>query len=342
MSSLPPLRYIRKRLSAPQISAADIHPEAKEVEWLSDWKPGNFFSLPSEVPLSTHPLYVEGIIFGIDAASCAAVRALDIERNSLCLDLCCAPGGKTLLIAELTEGGVVGVDISKERLLTTRSIMKRWKNENKLILVREDGRFFNPTHALSFEEEASLAGKRSRLAWKRRKANSISKVSELMGERTLFDRVLVDAECTHDGSLRHVAKQEGKMFKMSKEEHQSSSSFKEFRSPWTDRESELFDLQLGLLKNGYKNLQIGGVLVYSTCSGNSAQNENIIRAFLKQSTDANDCFPQLEPLPFNLESCKATEIKIDSEKIPCACFFDPQITQTGGLFICRLRKQRID
>jgi 16S rRNA C967 or C1407 C5-methylase (RsmB/RsmF family) len=66
--------------------------------------------------------------------------------------------------------------------------------------------------------------------------------------------VLVDAECTHDGSLRHIAK------------------FQQWGWPTFERRvlgarrlRALALLQRGLLLNGFRLLKPGGVLIYATC-----------------------------------------------------------------------------
>lgn len=68
----------------------------------------------------------------------------------------------------LKDGKVTGVDISQNRLNVTRSLVKKYKLEDKVELVQEDGTIY------SSDEK--------------------------------FDKVLVDAECTHEGSIKHLEK----------------------------------------------------------------------------------------------------------------------------------------
>lgn len=67
-----------------------------------------------------------------------------------------------------TDGKAVGVDINETRLNTCRSIVKKYKLDHIIKLELSDG--------TTYDKESQ------------------------------FDRVLVDAECTHDGSLKHLAK----------------------------------------------------------------------------------------------------------------------------------------
>ena len=65
---------------------------------------------------------------GIDASSCAAVVALGPPPpGSRVLDLCCAPGGKLCLMADLMqqEGLLVGVDVCIKRLHVARKMLIR-------------------------------------------------------------------------------------------------------------------------------------------------------------------------------------------------------------------------
>ena len=295
-------RFFRIKTEAVgDISGTTVHPEASPVEWLNDWLPGNFFSIPSDESLSQNIFYQQGKIFGIDAASAAAVRALSVEKKSVCLDLCCAPGGKLFLISELSSLAV-GVDITEHRLFTTRAIARKYGIRN-IRLFKADGQTFsgaNPGVNL-FTESKKRKRDVKRESWDG------------------FDRVLVDAECTHDASLRHVKKQE--------------KIHGTFNSPWEGKKSDLFDLQLRLLLNGFENLNAGGVLVYSTCSGDPGQNECVVRAFLAQTVNV-----VLDALPFGLDDCKATRVNIKDEDVICSCYFDPSCTGTSGLFICRFRK----
>lgn len=88
-----------------------------------------------------------------------------------------------------------------------------------------------------------------------------------------FDRVLVDAPCTGTGTLRHNP---------------------EIR--WRIRPSDVAELsvrQLGILLNASRAVRVGGRLVYSTCSVEPEENEEVVAAFLKKGDD----FIQVEASP---------------------------------------------
>ncbi|MDP4133339.1 MAG: 16S rRNA (cytosine(967)-C(5))-methyltransferase RsmB [Bacillota bacterium] len=111
------------------------------------------------------------------------------------------------------------------------------------------------------------------------------------------DRVLLDVPCSGYGIIR--------------------------RRPdikWNrDERDEFSTLQLKILNNGCKTLKSGGILVYSTCTINQRENEEVIKAFLKD----NNYF---ELVPF--------EGAIDGFRT-----FYPDIDNTDGAFICKMRKK---
>ncbi|KAL7461082.1 hypothetical protein ACHAXS_001516 [Conticribra weissflogii] len=85
-----------------------------------------------------------------------------------------------------------------------------------------------------------------------------------------FDRVLVDAECSTDGAVRHF------------EKRRSYPSNQLCSTPaWNESNiSELVDLQRRLIDSGFNLLRKGGILVYSTCSLSTAQNEEVVQWLL--------------------------------------------------------------
>lgn len=142
------------------------------------------------------------------------------------------------------------------------------------------------------------------------------KLTDMHHRPLKYDKVLVDAECTHDGSIKHLAKfsQWG-----------WDSFERRFLEP--SRLRDLAQLQAGLLRVGFHQLRPGGALIYSTCSFARAQNEDIVAALLEE-----------EP--------RAWLMPIDSlAGAPCrpgalehTIRFEPRLSKTSGLFIARLGK----
>ncbi|KAJ9458153.1 Ribosomal RNA small subunit methyltransferase F [Diplonema papillatum] len=139
-----------------------------------------------------------------------------------------------------------------------------------------------------------------------------------------FDRVMVDAECTTDGSLRHVEKFVG-------DEAWGG------RTPWAapGAGGDLFRLQTALLRKGAELTRVGGILTYSTCSLARGQNEDVVAAVLSDGL--------LKPVsPFdNLEGGRSLSLirdslpkYVESDALP-SIRFTPSASQCGGLFLAK-------
>ena len=83
------------------------------------------------------------------------------------------------------------------------------------------------------------------------------------GERPAFDRVLVDAPCSGTGTLRGNPEIKSRLL--------------------PDDITRLADLQLDILRQAAGTVAFGGRLVYSTCSIEREENEEVIRRFLERS-----------------------------------------------------------
>lgn len=121
----------------------------------------------------------------------------------------------------------------------------------------------------------------------------------------LFDRVLVDAPCSGTGTLR------------------ANPEIKWRLTP--DDIVRLSDLQLRLLKRASSAVAIGGRLVYSTCSLEDEENEEVVRRFL----DEIDSFDVLEP--------NAPKSLITGEKFVRTY---PHRDRTDGFFAAVLERTR--
>ncbi|XP_076898748.1 uncharacterized protein LOC143552397 [Bidens hawaiensis] len=352
--SLP--RYVRLKPGCEeQIETieADIKCKLEKVEWL----PG-FYSLPPDIQIASSISYQKGKIYGIDAASGAAVSALNISTGDHVLDLCAAPGAKLCMILELlgNSGSVTGVDVARHRLAACRTLVQKYSLGAHCRLFVANGSEFSliPIHACSDfkslkQDEFLYKEWKSRKPWKERKkaikeretgSLALNQDPELiyygrdsgvvgLSKTELFktvsshdmlqygyDKVLVDAECTHDGSIKHIQKFENWGW-----------TTLERRVLDAERTDELTVLQFRLLTNGFKLLKVGGNLVYSTCSLTYAQNEDVIEKFLS----LNPCAELLEIDGSECWPCK-------SGRMAKTLRFDPMTSRTSGLFVAKLTK----
>ncbi|XP_019446890.1 PREDICTED: multisite-specific tRNA:(cytosine-C(5))-methyltransferase trm4b isoform X2 [Lupinus angustifolius] len=330
---------------------AEMKCKVEKLEWLE-----GFYSLSHDIQIAGSRAYQEGKIYGIDASSGAAVTALHISPGDHVLDLCAAPGAKLCMILDLVgdSGSVTGVDVARHRLAACRTMVQKYALGDRCRLFVADGTTFSvipyQTGESKSEESVDVFKEwTSRRPWKERKRASRCGTPQLVsrdqppeliyygrhsgvvglpkGElfKTAsddeiaslgYDKVLVDAECTHDGSVKHIQKFE----------HWGWRTL-ERRVLDAERTDHLHALQLNLLTNGFRLLKVGGSLVYSTCSLTVAQNEDVLEQFLKENKTAE-----------LVEIDAARNWPCKGGRIPKTWRFDPLASQTSGLFVARFTK----
>lgn len=317
-------RYLRRSLNLLDEPSLGGDGGLLEVPWL----PG-FFALPGDRSLRTltndagEDYKAQGL-FPMDAASAIAVHALDLSSAAplRVLDLCCSPGSKLMLIAEQLhkESSLVGVDISMDRLYVCRSLLEQWLQRlpadmPRLLVYRADGQLFPRNATLvvdsqylsqAFAEDSSKGhkGRRNKSARAREAAHLLTAAQHLAGSDMLFDRVLVDTECTHDASYRHMkfssqsrkwpSRTPSGVAEEAQGVQQLTMSHNIPCTPSAEEEEEelsasklrLLGLQRQLLRNGFRQLAVGGVLVYSTCSADESQCEAAVRWLLEHEPSA--------------------------------------------------------
>jgi 16S rRNA C967 or C1407 C5-methylase (RsmB/RsmF family) len=264
----------------------------------------------------------------MDVSSGAAVAALFSSGRSTdmrVLDLCCSPGLKLCMMADLLSSSstIVGVDISECRLALCRSIVKKYHVDPgtlgcardsytaRIRLYCADGSRFGtePDPELIFDsmaasEEQKTAGKRKRMnksarARERKRLRQLSLLgqqlstieNEISASKSSlltmdpFDLVLVDAECSTDGSLKHVQQRVLKRPRSTTEsDENTTASNPTLTNP--EKLKSLVELQCGLIVSGFNLLKPGGLLVYSTCSLSIEQNEGVVTWLLKNHKDS--------------------------------------------------------
>jgi 16S rRNA (cytosine1407-C5)-methyltransferase len=95
-----------------------------------------------KVPFFPRASY-DGSGYVFDAASAVPAMALDPKKNEKILDMCAAPGTKTILIAEITdnEAYIVANDISRTRILRLRENIEKY--HISAIITNKSGRIIN-------------------------------------------------------------------------------------------------------------------------------------------------------------------------------------------------------
>ncbi len=199
--------------------------------------------LVPSVNASVHDAIDDGRAWVQDASSQRVAPLLDLEAGHRVLDLCAAPGGKTVHCADLMQSGtIVACDVDAEKL---EGLRKLSGVVAPVELVVEDV----PTEGPLPLEEAS------------------------------FNAVLIDAPCSNTAVLRRRVEARWRL----EPEHIKT----------------LADLQLDLLRRALPLLTPGGTLVYSTCSLEPEENEEVIERLVAehaglQAEIAHRVFPSRE------------------------------------------------
>ena len=119
----------------------------------------------------------------------------------------------------------------------------------------------------------------------------------------VYDKILVDAPCSGLGVLRHKPE-----IKYEQSQHSIQS---------------LVEIQLEILKNVKDSVKPGGTIIYSTCTIEQMENENVIYTFLKANNDFEfDAFEH----PITGEKVKTMQVL-------------PQDFNSDGFFITRIKRK---
>ncbi|MBT6690287.1 RsmB/NOP family class I SAM-dependent RNA methyltransferase [archaeon] len=225
-----------------------------------------------------------GYYYVQEISSMLPMLALRPEAGDHVLDLCASPGSKTTQAAAMmeNEGFILANEISMGRIGILNSNLERCGVMNQIV-TRKEG---------------------FALCEKLLKKSSVR-----------FDKILVDAPCSGEGTLRKSPK----TFQMWNE-----NMIKKIAK--TQR--KLAAAALGLLK-------VGGVMIYSTCTLAPEENEMVVNFLLRNF----DCEIEALTLPLKFRSgvCEWEGEKFDSNVSKCLRLY-PQDNDSDGFFVARIRK----
>ena len=219
-----------------------------------------------------------GLFYIQQASTGVAAPLLAPRPDERILDMCAAPGGKTTHAADLMEdrGCIVAVDRNDDRIRALLGNLYRTAHPNVLV-VSGDGR--------------------------------------ALPDGALFDRVLVDAPCSAEGTLRRKG-------------GTPRPQRKKFRERVPRR-------QEGLLRRAIALTRPGGVVLYSTCTFAPEENEAVVHRVLE------DAPVVLEPIEIDAPHAPGLtgfEGEQYHPSLEGACRIYPHHLDSGGLFLARLRR----
>ena len=220
-----------------------------------------------------------------ELASMLSIIALVSKQNELILDLCASPGSKTTQMASQMKntGTIIANDINIQRIQILASNLERCGVTNTII-TRDDG--------IRFCEKLKL-------------------------QELKFDKILLDAPCSGEGTMR------------------SSPKTCLMWNPNTIK--SLSKLQKKLFKNAFEILKPNGEIVYSTCTHAPEENEEVIDFALKEFKD------EIKIEKINLPvKCREGIVEWNGKKYDekvkfCARIY-PQDNNTEGFFIAKFKR----
>jgi len=241
--------------------------------------------LPGELGKSLEHLL--GYYYAQEIASMLPVLILNPKEDELVLDLASAPGSKTTQISGMmnNKGTVIANELQLGRLKVLKTNLERCGAANVIITKREGSALCEKLHKESFG----------------------------------FDKILIDAPCSGEGTLRSTPKG----FLM-----WNINNIKQFSN-----------IQKKLLESALKILNRGGTLIYSTCTHTPEENEEVIDFALRNFKDIKI---ERITLPKELkvrQGITKWNDKSYSEQVKHTCRIYPQDNNTEGFFIAKLIKK---
>jgi len=240
--------------------------------------------VPGELGRSLEHLL--GYYYIQELASMLPIIALNPRPNENVLDLCAAPGSKTTQAASIMNntGNLIANELSMPRIKILASNLERCGVTNTIITRKEGSALCN----------------------------------KFQKNKTYFDKILVDAPCSGEGTLR--------------------SSHKTYLM-WNPKTiKSLSKIQKQLVDSSIKILKVDGELVYSTCTHAPEENEGVVNNILKKHKNMKI---QKINLPVKTRSgITKWEDVIYDKNVKETCRVYPQDNNTEGFFIAKFKKTK--
>jgi len=283
----PPRNSIR--CNTLKISPAELKKRFEEKGWIIEQP----FKEHEEIMIVKNPLlpgelgrskeHLLGYFYVQEISSMLPIIALKPNENDNLLDLCASPGSKTTQAAAMmkNKGNIIANDNKLDRIIILASNLERCGVSNVIVTKQDGVRLCNKLKKLKFR----------------------------------FDKILVDAPCSGEGTLR--------------------SSPKTFIM-WNEKMIEKLSRQQKILAaSALKILKVGGEMIYSTCTHAPEENEEVVQYLL----DRFDIKIEEIKLPLKTrEGLEEWQGKKFFPEIKNCCRIYPQDNDTEGFFICKIKK----
>jgi NOL1/NOP2/sun family putative RNA methylase len=226
-----------------------------------------------------------GYYYVQDISSMLPLLALLPTREDIFLDLCASPGSKTTQAASMMEnsGVLIANELSLGRISILNSNLERCGVSNAIVTKNDGIRF----------------------------CKRVRKKTKFV-----FDKILVDAPCSGEGTLR--------------------KSLKTFNM-WNEKVIfNLSKIQKRLAAEALKCLRVDGEMIYSTCTLGPEENEAVVDFLIKNF--------EIEILDIEIEGIKLREGVVSwrgeeyDSQVQKGRRLYPQDNNTDGFFLCKIKK----
>jgi hypothetical protein len=197
--------------------------------------------------------------WNLDAASALAAHFLDVQPGDSVLDLCAAPGGKSIALSQamwpqLAADEGLGSESKPSHLHSNESDPARFRRLSANLKAYLPLQLFQSKQVVSLNIDST----------------SPHAVRQLAAGSHGFDRVLVDAPCS---SERHIIHAHGSA--------KAGGRIAPEMANWRPGSSKrLAKTQVELLMTGLRATKVGGRLVYATCSIEPTENDGVVEKML--------------------------------------------------------------
>lgn len=230
-------------------------------------------------PIEKLPGYDDGIFSVQDEAAAFVGQVMAPQTSDVVIDLCAAPGGKTVNIGELmnNKGRIIAID----------------KHEKRLNMVKENRLRLGLTNIETYTADGTTY------------------------EHPPVDKVLVDAPCSGTGVIN---KRSDIRLKLKEQDI-----------------AEVNVIQKALLTNAAKLVKPGGALIYSTCSIEQEENEDMIEWFLNE--DCGEDFDRDDISGYFIND-SLSKLGLEKEAAQGYALFLPSRHDFSGFFVARLKRKQ--
>lgn len=277
---LPPCIWANPTRIGPEALASLLREEGLSSHPLPWQKQA--FRLDTGLKSGTRWWFCAGLAHSQEEVSQIPATLMDLKPDQRVLDMCAAPGGKTAQIAFAmgNRGTLIANDISNERIKALQGNLDRLGVANVTTVCRDASNW------------PAAAGQ--------------------------YDRILVDAPCSSEGTLRRNRQIQGEL--------------------GPELSLRLASRQRALLRKAVQRCRPGGRILYSTCTFAPEENELVVEAILQEYAGRVRVLPVQVPGLIAAPGVTRWQGRtLDPSLAHCLRLW-PHHNDTGGFFVAALEK----